>query len=123
VGGRVPLLAILATFGWTVAANAAPADACHGPPARPGAIIHGPVLQVSDGSSFCVALSPSPSTWVRIPLPRLWSTRSALMAAAFGRNATCVVGSNGVGDCRIAGRPLADELQRPEIVNAAETWR
>ena len=110
---------IAATFATSVCA----ADICQGPPAVKGAVVHGPVLEVPDGSSLCIASGASPSAWVRIPLPHLQTSRAALMAAAFGKNATCAVDSHGRGDCTIEGQTLAMAVQRPEILKAAFSWR
>ena len=48
---------------------------------------------------------------------------ATLMAAAFGKNATCVIGPDRLGDCMVEGKPLAVALHQPEIVDAAYAWR
>jgi len=45
------------------------------------------------------------------------------MAAAFGKNAVCFLGADGLGDCLIEGKRLQDELQNPEVVKEAASWR
>jgi hypothetical protein len=105
------------------AATAEPAGACAGLQPAPGAVLHGPILEIPDASSLCVALGDSPGQWVSVRLPALGVTRSALMAAAFGRNATCVVGRDLRADCVIEGRPLKDQLLRPEVLREAAAWR
>jgi hypothetical protein len=99
------------------------ADACQGPRPQSGAIVRGPVLDVPDGSSICVAAGASPSTWVKLPLSRLQTTRLALMAAAFGKNAICLVGVDGAADCVIEGSPLASVLGQTALLKAALAWR
>jgi hypothetical protein len=103
--------------------NASAETVCQGPAPDAHAAVHGPVLAVPDASSLCVATGVSPSAWVRISLAQLQTTRSALMAAAFGKNATCVVDADGHGACVVEGRPLAETLHSPEIVKAAYDWR
>jgi hypothetical protein len=117
----LPLLAMtmVGAFASTVFA----ADVCQGPPAANGAVVHGPVLEVPDGSSLCIASGAPPSAWVRIPLSHLQTSRNALMAAAFGKNATCAIDSHGRGDCTIEGQALAMEVQRLDLVKAAFSWR
>lgn len=100
-----------------------------------GAQIRGPVLHVIDGGRLCVALEPSPSTWVELRVldPRLVRTSSAddakqrLMAAAFARDAVCVITGTGAGRataaCTIEGEQLNARLSQPEIAKAAQIWR
>jgi hypothetical protein len=122
--GEKRILSILAaTIGAAFASSVWAADVCQAPAPAKGAVIHGPVLAIPDGSSLCLATGASPSTWVRISLSRPPVTRPALMAAAFGKNATCVVGADGRGDCVVEGQRLATVLQGPEIVKAAYAWR
>jgi hypothetical protein len=122
--GVKSVLGIFASvIGAGFASHAVAAGVCSAPPASPGAAIHGPVLEVPDGSSLCVATGASPSAWVKVPLSGPRTSRSALMAAAFARNATCTIGADGRGDCRVEGQPLGEALQRPEVVKAAYAWR
>jgi hypothetical protein len=81
------------------------------------------VLAIPDGSSLCIATGASPSAWIRIPLSHLQVTRPALMAAAFGKNAICVLDAQGRGSCLIEGQSLAAALHQPEMVDAAVDWR
>ena len=117
------LMSLLAVLGSALAASAADAGVCQGPRANPGAVVRGPVLEIPDGTSLCVALGVSRSTWVPIDVSRLGADRAMLMAAAFGRTATCVVGADGRGQCRIEGAALADGLRDPEIRKIATSWR
>jgi hypothetical protein len=115
--GLISALLVLA-----IAPCARAESVCLGGAAAAGATVHGPVLDIADGSSLCVATSPDLTTWVKIKVPQLKATRGELMAAAFGKNATCVVGRNGEGSCVVEGAALAQTLQRPEIVKAATDW-
>jgi hypothetical protein len=122
VGNRLIILLLTAATA-ILAGAASAADICQGPAPASHVAIHGPVLAVPDGSSLCVATDASPSTWIRIPLSHLQTTRPALMAAAFGKNATCVVDARGRGSCVIEGQSLAAALHQPELVETAADWR
>jgi hypothetical protein len=111
-------LLVLAAGG----ARAAPVSACAEQPFA-GEVLHGPVLEIPDASSLCIARGTSPAAWVAVQLPNLGVTRSALMAAAFGKNATCVVGPDLKASCIVEGRRLIDQLHRPAILRAASAWR
>ena len=118
------ILSLLAmTIGAALAGAASAADICQGSPPTKGAVIHGPVLEVPDASSLCIATGVSPAAWVKVSLPQMRTTHSALMAAAFGKNATCTVAPDGRDDCAIEGQPLAMALHNPEIVKTAYAWR
>ena len=104
-------------------ARAEPAKACGTEQPFAGEVLHGPVLEIPDASSLCIALGASPAAWVSVQLPNLGVTRSALMAAAFGKNATCVVGADLRATCNVEGKRLTDQLHRPAILRAALAWR
>jgi len=124
VGASLALILSAALLaGGAQAATPDPAGACTGLQPAPGAVLHGPILEVPDASSLCVALGTSPSQWVSVRLPTLGVTRSALMAAAFGRNATCVVGRDRQADCSVDGTPLKDQLLRSDVLRQAASWR
>jgi hypothetical protein len=108
------------------AALAAPAMAdgvCKGPTPAPGMTLHGPVLQIDDGASLCIGLGAHPSAWSLVRLRAVHTPRATLMAAAFGKNAVCAIGRDGLAVCTVEGRPLAGELQRPELLRTALEWR
>lgn len=108
---------------------------CRGPAPAVGAQLKGPVLQVIDGEHMCVAVDASPSTWVELQVldPRLvrastaGNARGRLMAAAFARDAVCVItGANGgraTAACMIEGERLGARLNQPQIAKAAQIWR
>lgn len=110
---------------WTAAGafNASAESICKGPAPRPGAAIHGPVLQVDDGSSLCIAKGAKPAQWSLVRLENVHATRHALMAASFGRNATCRIGRNGLATCDIEGRALLASIAGPQMAQAAPAWR
>jgi hypothetical protein len=123
VGSRVRLSLFVFAIGAVAASNASATNVCGGPVPAPGKVVHGPVLVVPDGSSLCVALGASPSNWVKLPLSKMSVARGTLMAAAFGKNATCRVGARGEATCDIEGEPLAALVGRPELLRAAYAWR
>ena len=120
---RVALLSIALAFGVSLGAVDAFAGSCPGGPAPKGAVVHGPVLEIPDASSLCVALGAAPSTWVGVRLSHASYSYPLLMAAAFGKNAVCVVGRDGLGVCDIEDQPLDLELRRPETIEASLSWR
>jgi hypothetical protein len=106
-----------------VSAGAEPVGACGAEHPFAGEVLHGPVLEIPDASSLCIALGTSPAAWVAVQLPSLGVTRSVLMAAAFGKNATCVVGGDLKATCIVEGKRLVDQLHRPAILRASTGWR
>ena len=117
------LFFIVALLGAGLASGAAAQTVCGAGRPAVGTVLHGPVLAIPDASTLCIAMGASPAQWTAVSLPELKASRAILMAAAFGQNATCVIGADGVGDCRIEDAPLAAEVSRPEIVKAAMQWR
>lgn len=112
------------------------AGPCKGPPPAIGAVLHGPVLHVIDGDTFCVALGATPDRWtplrlasVRPHAPSI-ATRSehgTLMAVAFAQNVTCrVVGAaeaRTLAVCEMDGHSIADRLEDPAAIRAGQQWR
>lgn len=129
------LIALGLLLGVALVATEAQAGVCGGQAPAVGAQLKGPVLQVIDGEHLCVATAASPSTWVEVQVldPRLVHASSAddargrLMAAAFGRDAVCVItgvsGGQATASCMIEGEHLGARLNQPEIVKAAQIWR
>jgi hypothetical protein len=101
------------------ACNASAGSICKGPTPRPGAAIHGPVLQIDDGSSVCIAQGAKPAQWSLVRLNKVRATRSVLMAATFGKTADCRIGRDGLGTCDVEGKPLSATVTRPEMAQAA----
>ncbi|MDQ2861050.1 MAG: hypothetical protein M3T55_10080, partial [Pseudomonadota bacterium] len=87
---QTSLILLVAVLGSGMAAGAHATDVCQSPHALAGATVHGPVLEVPDKGSVCLALDQTASTWVKVRLRHPAIPRSVLMAAAFGKNATCV---------------------------------
>jgi len=119
--GKLFFIVVLLSVG--MASSATAQTVCGAARPAPGTVLHGPVLAIPDASTLCVATGASPAQWTAISVPQLKASRAVLMAAAFGQNATCVIGADGVGDCRIEDASLAAEVRRPEIVKAALQWR
>jgi len=117
------ILAILATSGLAYATGASARTVCQGPAPAAGQVVHGPVLEVPDAATLCLATGASPAQWTAIAVPQLKASRALLMAAAFGQNATCVIGADGQADCKIEGVALADQIRQPEIQKASMQWR
>ena len=110
---------------------------CKGPPPSVGAEVHGPVLDVVDGKTLCVALGPTPDRWVALklagappadlPNDRTDQARGALMAVAFARNVTCrVVAADKAGRsavCVLDGRSIVVRMREHDAVSVGLAWR
>lgn len=94
---------------------------CSAPPPAPGQAFAGPVLQVLDGQTLCVALGPTPNQWVRVRLAdgRPTDTRRELMAAVFAQVVQCMPlqrESEGVAAvCLSDGVPVPLAAEEPDI--------
>lgn len=108
--------------GWLLSGTAALAS-CPGGAAHAGAVVHGPVLAIPDAQSLCLAQGDDPSSWIELKLAEPGRSYPRLMAAAFGKDASCVVDRHGVATCDIEDRPLAVVLQSPATGQAAASWR
>ncbi|HEX2562004.1 hypothetical protein [Phenylobacterium sp.] len=124
------LLSCLAVAGGLAFADAAHAGVCSGPLPKPGEVIEGPVLHVEDGQTLCVAEGFEPEKWVPLRVADAagdGTPKSALMAAAFGKDAVCKIEAladgHAVASCTIEQRPLAALLQKPGVLKAAGDWR
>jgi hypothetical protein len=94
-----------------------------------GEVFSGPVMQVIDGSTLCVADGPTPDHWIRVRLsdvsgPAAWG---ALMAAAFSKDVICIAdrrdGQGVVGRCVFNGDPLGELVRTDAIKTQAPSWR
>lgn len=117
----IPIAAFVLLASLGRPADSAPA--CGAAPAPAGATVHGPVLQVLDARTLCLAGGPHPATWAPVELAEPAPSRQALMAAAFGKNAVCTVRPDGRAACVVEGRQLAALLQQPELLKAAVHWQ
>jgi hypothetical protein len=99
---------------------AAAASPCQGKPPQTGGLVHGPVLEILDARTVCVARTPT--DWVPVTLVQPAHSLPALMAAAFGKTATCVVDGNNKAECVIEGAPLGVLLRQPALQKAALDW-
>jgi hypothetical protein len=119
--GKLPIIVALLSAG--LASSAAAQSVCGAPRAVTGAVLHGPVLEIPNASTICIATGPSPAQWTAVSLAQLKTSRAVLMAAAFGQNVTCTIGPDGAGVCQVEGATLAQQVQRPEILKASLQWR
>jgi hypothetical protein len=94
-----------------------------------GAAVSGPVLQVIDARTVCVALGPLPSQWVRLEISDApeHGSRGALMASAFGRDVDCVIvnrsGSSAQALCSEDGVSVGQRAASPDLQAEARLWR
>ena len=107
--------------------SAVPAIACSAPAPAPGAQVSGPILQVIDGRTFCLAEGPTPASWLKVTLVGAAGAadRSDLMATAFARRVTCIVSQSG-GDgvlarCAIDVAPGAGLGPQPASRTSGDT--
>ena len=104
------------------------ADCAAAPPAT-GADFSGPVLQVIDGRTLCIAQGPTPDRWVRVRLAGVHDRegRGALMAASFARDLTCRAvrrDEDGVvASCSLSGTPLGQVVSGEAATVQAASWR
>jgi hypothetical protein len=103
--------------------------ACTATAPEAGAVFSGPVLQVIDGRTLCVADGPTPDHWVRVRLSDIpqGEARGSLMAAAFAKDVICIADKRDrdgvVGRCIFDGSPLGDLVRSDEIKAQAASWR
>lgn len=135
------LLAISIGLGLALAAGGAASagtSPCAGKAPAVGAAVHGPVLDVIDGETLCVALGATPDHWVALRLaglPRAAApargqedrARGVLMAVAFSQNVTCrVVATDRAGAsavCDLDGLAIPKRMQTSGAVDAGWVWR
>lgn len=96
---------------------------CAASPPVAGAVVRGPVLQVQSAEVFCVALGETKTAWVAVTLSQPAASRGALMAAAFGKNAECRVGSDGRAVCTVEDADLSAVLSSTQVRQTAADWR
>lgn len=87
-----------------------PTAVCSAAAPAAGATISGPVLQVIDGRTLCVAQGPVPSRWVKVSLVEPAADRASLQSALFARKVVCTVqgqaGDAVLARCALAETPL-----------------
>jgi hypothetical protein len=122
---RTLLLAISIGAGLALAgAGAASAATCAGKAPAAGASVHGPVLEVIDGQTLCVALGATPDRWVALKLAgTAGRSRGALMAVAFSQTVTCRVVAAGAAVCDLDGRSIAARVGESEAMRLGMAWR
>lgn len=103
--------------------------ACSAAAPAPGAVLSGPVLQVMDGQTLCIAQGPTPDRWIQVRLEGMVNpgARSALMAASFAKDVVCNVERRNpegvVGRCAVDGAPLDELVESGSIRAQAAAWR
>lgn len=125
------LTGLLVSLAATSAAAAG--TLCSAPAAESSARLRGPVLDVLDGETLCLALGPTPDRWLQLRLsdvgePRPGAaTRGALMSVAFGRDVDCrildVAETGNRATCERGGRTLGDRARAPKAVREGRGWR
>lgn len=128
----------LAAAGFLLGANQAHAAGSVCTAAAPvDGVLRGPVLQVEDGATLCVALGATPDQWVRLtladapaanPIQRAASTdenpRGTLMAIAFSQMVDCQVQADGRALCALQdGRSVGALLKTRAAWAAGKEWR
>lgn len=130
-------LPILIALLFAALAGTAFADPCEAIPEQGpipaylgfGATFSGPVVDVLDGDSLCVAVGPEPRDWVEVRLADFYAPESseaagalakaALKRIALGRTATCVAGRRTydrvAARCQVEGRPIGDQMREARI--------
>ena len=133
----LPLLVVVAA-GLLSLAGPALADPCEAIPEDGpmpaylafGATFSGPVVNVIDGDSLCVAVGEGHQNWVEVRLADFFApesrdvggvhAKSALERIALGRQAVCVAGLRTydriAARCRIDGQPIGDSMRQAGIV-------
>ncbi len=106
-------------------------------PAPASGVVRGPVLQVEDGATLCVALGATPDTWVRLsladapsanPIQRAANTdenpRGTLMAVAFSQTVDCQLQADGRALCALQdGRSVGNLLKTRAAWAVGKEWR
>jgi len=97
-----------------------------------GSNFSGPVVQVLDGDSLCVAVGDTPLQWVEVRLADFYASelekaqggaaRDALMRIAFGKRAYCISGLRThdriAARCEISGHAVGDLMRDAGVAEA-----
>ena len=130
---------VLAAAGFLLGAGSAQAangSLCTGAAPADG-VLRGPVLQVEDSATLCVALGATPDSWVRLtladapavnPIQRASNTdenpRGTLMAVAFSQTVDCRLQADGRALCALQdGRSVGALLKTRAAWAAGKDWR
>jgi micrococcal nuclease len=130
-------LLVLTVLVFLMQAGSALADPCEAIPEEGpmpaylafGATFTGPVVDVLDGDSLCVALGPEHRDWVEVRLADFYApelhdaagpaAKAALQRIALGRTAVCVASMRThdrvAARCRLDGRPIGDLMREAHI--------
>lgn len=132
--------AALAAAGFLMGSNSAQAatgDSVCTARAPAEGVLRGPVLQVEDGATLCVALGATPDTWVRLTLAdaptaggiqRASNTdenpRGTLMAVAFSQTVDCRLQADGRALCALQdGRSVGALMTTRAAWAVGKEWR
>ena len=118
-------------WGWSMAhaEGRLPPARCTALAPESGQVFSGPVMQVIDGRTLCVADGPTPDQWVRVRLADIYDreNRGALMAATFAKDVICTAdrrdGEGVVGRCVFDGSALGQLVGTDEVRAQAADWR
>jgi micrococcal nuclease len=130
-------LLILAVVLLVTQAGRAAADPCEAIPEEGpmpaylafGATFSGPVVDVLDGDSLCVAVGPEHKDWVEVRLADFYApelneaagaaAKTALQGIALGRTAICVASMRTydrvAARCQLDGRPIGDLMREAKV--------
>lgn len=103
--------------------------ACSAALPKRGSVFSGPVLQVLDGTTLCVAEGPTPEQWIRVRLEGAGRTasRGALMAASFAKDIICTsrrrVDQTVIARCEFDGDDLAMLAATAAAKTEGPSWR
>ena len=86
-------------------ARSVAAGPCDGPAPEAGARVQGPVLQIPDANTICIATSPT--RWVRVTVGDLNADQKTLMSQLFTRTVRCEIKKTGPAACWLDGLPLS----------------
>ena len=111
----VAIFALLFALGGGSAAAQSTVPCGASPPAA-GATIRGPVLQVIDAYTVCVALGPLPEQWLAVRLNHATAHRSGAAQSLFAQTVVCKVISTSSTHVRGACQRV-----EPEAATSVET--
>ena len=113
---RSATIALVLGFCAAPSAAAQAIVACGASPPPVGATVHGPVLQVIDARTVCVALGPLPEQWLQLKLKTPTATGKGATQGLFAQTVTSKV---------IASRPdgvrAACQTVQPQTLGTVES--
>jgi hypothetical protein len=116
-------------FAVTPAGRPALQAACTAPSPKPGETFSGPVLEIIDGHTICVAKGATPNMWFLVKLADAPANqrKAALAAAVFAENVSCVArrspGEGIVANCALNGADLDIVMRKAAVLAAVRDGR